>query len=103
MSEEQRKYQGPKDSAGKTPWEVFPFSETEHVVRVFKIKKGAEKYGAPFTYRRGIPMEKLAAAAIRHATAILNGERIDPESGELHAAHISANGLMLISQSICDF
>lgn len=97
---EAEKHQGPKDSEDKTPWEIFPFAEAEHVVRVFK--KGAEKYGGPFTYRRGIPMEKLAAAAIRHATAILNGERIDPESGELHAAHISANGLMMISQSISE-
>lgn len=91
---------GPKETAGKTPWRVFPFHEAEHVVRVFK--NGADKYGGPFTYRRGIPVEELAEAAIRHATAILNGERIDQESGELHAAHLSANGLMMISQSISE-
>lgn len=94
------KNRGPKDSEGKTAWRVFPFLEAEHVVRVFK--KGADKYGGPFTYRRGIPVDELAEAAIRHATAILNGERIDQESGELHAAHLAANGLMLISQSISE-
>lgn len=83
---------GPKDSAGKTAWRVFPFAEAEHVVRVFA--KGVEKYGAPFTYRRGIPLEELAEAAIRHATAILSGKLLDPETGELHAAHLAANGLI---------
>ena len=89
-----------KQSSGKIPWEVYPFTEAEFTCRVFKY--GAEKYGAPFTYRKGIPMEKLAAAVIRHATAILSGERIDPESGLLHSAHISAGGLMMISQSISE-
>lgn len=97
---EQQPDRGPKDTKGKTHWRVFPFAEAEHVVRVFK--NGAEKYGGPFTYRRGIPVEELAEASIRHAVAILNGERVDPESGELHAAHISANGLMMISQSVTD-
>lgn len=91
---------GPKDSAGKTQWSVFPFLEAEFVVRVFQ--NGSKKYGGPFTYRRGIPVEKLAEAAIRHLIAIMSGERIDPESGELHAAHVAANGLMMISQSIAD-
>ena len=97
---EKQPERGPKESVGKIPWRVFPFAEAEHVVRVFK--KGADKYGGPFTYRRGIPVEELAEAAIRHATAILSGERVDPESGELHAAHLSANGLMMISQSVTD-
>lgn len=46
---------GPKDTTGKTDWSVFPFAETEEVVYVFKY--GAQKYGEPFTYRRGIPVE----------------------------------------------
>jgi len=92
--------EAPKESDGKTPWEIFPFQEAEFTCRVFGY--GVKKYGAPFTYRKGIPMEKLAAAVIRHATAILSGERIDPESGELHSAHISAGGLMMISQSISE-
>lgn len=91
---------GPKDSAGKTQWSVFPFAEAEFVVRVFQ--KGAEKYGAPFTYRRGIPVDELIEAAMRHLIALMSGERVDPESGELHAAHVAANGLMMISQSIAD-
>lgn len=91
---------GPKESAGKTPWSIFPFQEAEHVVRVFDY--GVKKYHAPFTYRKGIQVERLAEAVVRHCVALLAGERIDPESGELHAAHIAANGLMIISQSVCD-
>lgn len=101
MTENPAQYlNGPKESDGKTPWEYFPWPEAEIVCRVFRY--GAKKYKAPFTYRQGIPVEKLAAAVIRHATAILNGERIDPESGELHAAHISAGGMMIVSQSIAE-
>lgn len=91
---------GPKDSAGKTKWSVFPFQEAEFVARVFQ--KGDQKYGGPFTYRRGIPVDELADAAMRHLIALMSGERVDPESGELHAAHVAANGLMMISQSIMD-
>ena len=93
---------GPKDSAGKTQWSVFPFLEAEFVVRVFADGAKPENYGAPFTYRKGIPIDELIEATIRHLVEMLSGERIDKKSGELHAAHVAANGLMMISQSIAD-
>lgn len=92
--------EGPKETAGKLDWSVFPFTEAEHVCKVFE--GGAVKYKAPFTYRQGIDMSKLFAACMRHLVAIQRGERVDPESGQLHASHIAANGLMMVSQSICD-
>lgn len=87
---------GPKDISGKPNWSIFPFSEAESVVKVFE--HGANKYGAPFTYRKGIPPEELLSAIIRHAVEIHKGDSLDSESGCSHAAHIAANALMLISQ-----
>lgn len=87
---------GPKESAGKPDWSVFPFKESEEVVKVFEY--GSKKYGAPFTYRRGIPPSELWSAIMRHMIAIQNGEQIDPESGCKHIAHVAANALMSLQE-----
>lgn len=87
---------GPKETTGKPNWAVFPFSEAEEVVKVFEY--GAIKYGAPFTYRKGIPPAELWSAIMRHLIEIQNGHDIDDESGCLHIAHIAANALMSLSQ-----
>ena len=86
---------GPKELTGKPDWSIFPFREAEPVVKVFEY--GVKKYGAPFTYRKGIPTNELLAAIFRHAIAIQNGELVDLESECLHAGHIAANSLMMLS------
>jgi hypothetical protein len=86
---------GPKESDGKPNWSVFPFKEASDVLKVFEY--GAEKYGAPFTYRKGIPINELLAAIFRHAIEIQTGFDNDKESGLPHAAHIAANALMILS------
>ena len=95
MTEEQWRDRGPKHTAGKRDWSVFPFKECEEVLKVFEY--GADKYGAPFTYRKGIPTEELFAAIIRHAVQIHIGFDNDKESGLSHAAHIAANALMMLA------
>jgi hypothetical protein len=89
---------GPKEKDGKPDWSIMPFNEMEYALRVFEY--GVKKYGGPFTYRAGIPISELLSAAMRHLIAIQNGEEIDPESGQPHAAHVVTNGLMMISQFI---
>jgi hypothetical protein len=86
---------GPKDLKGKPNWSIFPFKEATEVLKVFE--HGAGKYGAPFTYRKGIPTDELLAAIFRHAIEIQTGYDNDKESGLSHAAHIAANALMLLS------
>ena len=86
---------GPKELTGKPDWSSFPFAEAENIVRVFEY--GAKKYGAPFTYRKLVPVNELLSALIRHAVEIQNGNLIDEESGCYHAAHVCANALMLLS------
>lgn len=88
---------GPKELTGKPDWSVFPFAEAESVVRVFEY--GANKYGAPFTYRKLVPINELLSALIRHAVEIQSGNMIDTESGCLHAAHVCANALMILSHN----
>ena len=87
-----------KCTIGKTPWSIFPWREAEEVVKVFDWGRQPEQYGRPFSYREGIDPIKLAEATVRHAIAILEGEHHVPKSKLFHAAHIAANGLMIISQ-----
>lgn len=96
MTEEVKR--GPKELAGKRDWAIFPFREAGYVVDVFEY--GAKKYGKPFTYRAGIPVNELLAAIIRHAIEIQDGNMVDQESGCLHAGHIAAGALMLLSQKL---
>lgn len=98
MTETQVEYvdRGPKEITGKVDWSVFPFAEAEEVCIVFA--NGAKKYGAPFTYRKGIPESELLAAAVRHLVQIHRGQSIDQESGCSHWAHVAANAIMAIAQ-----
>jgi hypothetical protein len=49
---------------------------------------GKRKYDA-HNWRKGIQRSRLIAAALRHIFAYLNGEDLDPETGELHLYHAS--------------
>lgn len=51
---------------------------------------GAKKYAAN-NWRRGMRWSGPADALLRHFTAWLEGEDIDPESGLSHLAHVAAN------------
>jgi len=87
----------PKEKLNKPDWSVFPFTEALEVLKVFEY--GAEKYHAPFTYRRGtgVPEHDLWSASLRHLIELQNGNQLDPESNCLHWAHIAANALMAIA------
>lgn len=56
---------------------------------------GAEKYHA-HNWRKGIRYSRLIGAAMRHLTAINNGEDTDPESGLPHAAHLGCCVMFLL-------
>lgn len=55
------------------------------VARVLSF--GARKYSA-HNWRGGIAYSRILAAILRHTFAILKGEDIDSETGELHTAHL---------------
>lgn len=87
-----------KQDIGKPDWSVFPFWEAEEVLRVFEY--GSIKYGRPFSYRAGISSSRLWSAALRHMIQMQKKGHFsyDEESGRMHAAHVAANMLMIISQ-----
>ena len=56
---------------------------------------GAKKYG-DWNWQRGMKWSTVIGCLLRHTFAIMRGEDVDKESGQLHAAHIKANASMLI-------
>ena len=80
----------PKQHAAekKSPLHLIPPALNE--ATAFALALGAKKYGA-WNWRRGSVSAMTYVGAIRrHLDAWIDGEDIDPESGECHVAHIAA-------------
>jgi dATP/dGTP diphosphohydrolase len=80
----------PKDALGlkKPPLRLVPPAALLYMARVMGL--GAAKYG-PYNWR-GKPVRYTVylEAAMRHILSALDGEELDPESGQPHAAHAAA-------------
>lgn len=72
---------------------LIPASALEAEARVWGF--GAKKYSA-WNWTGGLMYTRILSALMRHTVAIMKGEDIDPETGELHAASIRCNAAMLI-------
>lgn len=64
--------------------ELLPMAALESAARVLGF--GREKYGA-WNWANGIAYGRVAAAAVRHLYAFLDGEDDDKESGLPHVDH----------------
>ena len=73
------------DDDGKLPLAWLPWAAMESVSRVQAY--GHKKYRDFNNYRKGMEVTRNTSCALRHITAYLKGETIDPESGEHHLAH----------------
>lgn len=93
----------PKDQIGatKTPLGLLPWTGLIRVARVMAL--GARKYG-PYNWRtKGQAVQHMTycEAALRHLAAYIDGQSIDPESGENHLAHVAACALIVLDAEAC--
>lgn len=81
---------------GKVDYSLIPVDALEAECRVWML--GEKKYGRDNWHKLwGEDTTRVVMASLlRHAFAILNGEEIDPETQQHHAAHIRCNAAMLI-------
>ncbi|MGD9724364.1 MAG: dATP/dGTP diphosphohydrolase domain-containing protein [Pirellulales bacterium] len=91
----------PKDLAGRAKPQMgyFPVGAMEPLARVMEL--GAKKYG-PYNWRQQ-PIRNMdyAHAALRHLTAWIGGQSIDPESGISHLAHVASRmAIVLDAESV---
>lgn len=95
--------ENPKKSEGdqKEPVHLMPAQTIIQTSRV--LAHGAEKYGE-FNWRSTeIDLQTYIGATLRHLLAIMEGEDVDPDSGEDHWAHISANAAVVIDSKVHGF
>lgn len=76
--------QAVKHDKGKPPIGLIPRSALEAEARVLDF--GAKKYGR-HNWCGGMDHSRMSDAALRHILAYIDGEEVDPESGEDHLAH----------------
>ncbi len=90
--EDDKKHKGLRFNEGKLRYDlVHPWSH-EQMVKV--LTKGAIKYESR-NWERGMKWSTVIASLKRHLIAIENGEDFDPETGELHIAHVACNAHFL--------
>lgn len=85
---------GRKDDAGKDDWTLMPWRALRPVVRV--LMHGGQKYDRDNWQKVANGRHRYSAAAMRHMTAWLGGERTDAETGLSHLAHATCCLLFLI-------
>lgn len=88
---------GVKHDAGKARVSLVVSRAILEVAKVGTF--GAEKYG-DHNFRKGLKWSRLADAGLRHFFSYLCGERIDPESGLSHMAHVAWNVLTMLEFEI---
>lgn len=79
---------GMKFDDGKPEFDRLSFQALAEMNKVHKA--GDSKY-AEGNWRQGIDIRRLLNAAIRHITAIMDGELTDPETKTLHSANAAVN------------
>ncbi len=72
----------------KPKWSLVHWKSMEPMVRVLEF--GAKKY-SPHNWKRGFVGSELLESAMRHLTAMMDGEVTDSESGLSHAGHVQCN------------
>lgn len=88
--------ENPKQACGdrKVPLHLVPGAASAYIA--MGLKDGSKKYGA-FNWREtNIETMTYVGATLRHLSAFVDGENIDPESGNPHLAHAMASLAILV-------
>ena len=84
---------GLRYDTGKLRLDLIPPEWLESLGGV--LTKGSIKY-APRNWEQGMAWSKCWGPLLRHCVKWLGGERLDPETGEHHLAHVAWNALALL-------
>lgn len=87
------------DDGKKPPLAWLPPEGIRAVARVQAY--GHLKYGEFDNYRKGMEVSRNCSCAMRHIVAFMDGETLDPESGENHLSHACCR-LMFVLQNMKD-
>ena len=85
---------GIKYDKDKLRYDLLPIEALDEVVAVLTF--GAKKYNDN-NWRKGFRWSRVIAALLRHITAFMKGENLDPESGKHHLAHAICCALFLLT------
>lgn len=89
--------QAERFNSNKLRWSLVDFKSIEPLVRVLEF--GAKKYSDhnrnKKNWKKGMPVTEVTESLMRHLTAFMDGEDIDPESKESHIGHIQCNAMFL--------
>lgn len=77
----------------KTRMELLPLAALEEVAKILTF--GAAKYKENSWQKLKNGKTRYKGALLRHLTA-MEKQKIDPESGLLHAAHLATNALFIL-------
>lgn len=86
--------EGRKFDSEKLRWDLLDIESVEDLVKILTF--GASKYEANNWQKVDNATERYYAALMRHLVAWRKGEKIDPESGYNHLAHVFCNTMFLI-------
>ena len=81
---------------GKPQWSLVDFDSLIPLVRV--LESGKAKYELD-NWKKNMPLDEIMNSAMRHITALSDGELLDKESGLEHAGHAMANLMFYIYHS----
>lgn len=78
-------------------FDLLPYDALWAVARIFGF--GASKY-AERNWEQGLRYSSSHAALQRHLALWWAGEKVDPESGLTHIAHVAWHGLVLLAHEL---
>lgn len=91
---------GQKHDQQKDPWNLVPWDTLVEVVKV--LEHGRGKYG-PWNWKKVDGRRwRYFNAMMRHGTAWWRGEKVDPESGLHHLAHLICSAMFLMSDDLAE-